>query len=209
MNHVGTRTSASNSNPRPTAGESQPKQGERRIGHDAKKNQMRWQEETDLEARMNAEKTTTAEHPFLAGLDKSIMLDGAEERQFEAGDVIFHEGEPADTLYLIESGQVALEATSVGGATKQIQTLGAGEVLGWSWLFPPFAWHFQARAIQPTRAICCDGGHLLVEAEENPAFGYDLMKRVSQLLIQRLQATRKRLVEDEALLHGTATAPAL
>ena len=75
-----------------------------------------------------------------------------------------------------------------------VQTIGAGEALGWSWLFPPFVWHFQARALEPTKAIAFNGAHLLVACEENHDLGYDLMKRVSQVLIQRLQATRKKLV---------------
>ncbi len=151
--------------------------------------------------------TTTFRHPFLAGMDArhlQAFLRGAKEQQFQAGDVIFREGEPANTLYLIESGRVALEAASAGGGGTLIQTLGGGDVLGWSWLFAPFAWHFGARAMEPTRAICCDGGHLLVLAEEHPHFGYDVMKRISQIVIQRLQATRKRLIEEQSILRHAA-----
>lgn len=144
--------------------------------------------------------TTTFQHPFLAGMEeghRQIFLQGAREQMFEPGEVIFHEGDPANTLYLIESGRVALESGAVGHPTL-IQTLGDGEVLGWSWLFPPFVWHFQARATEPTRVLCCDGGHLLVQAEENPAFGYAVMRRFSQLVIQRLQATRRKLAQAQA-----------
>jgi CRP/FNR family cyclic AMP-dependent transcriptional regulator len=143
------------------------------------------------------------QHPFLAGMDpknRESLLRGAKQKDIAAGQIIFREGEPANALYLIETGQVALEARSAGKTTL-IQTLGPGEVLGWSWLFPPFAWHFQARATQPTRATCCDGGHLLVKAEENSTFGYDLMRRITQILIRRLQATREQLVKQEPLLH--------
>jgi CRP/FNR family transcriptional regulator, cyclic AMP receptor protein len=136
--------------------------------------------------------TRTLQHPFLAGMDErhqTTLLYGAKQRQFEPGEILFREGEPANTLYLIESGIVALEAGSSGNV---IQTVSGGEVLGWSWLFPPFAWHFQARAIEPVRAICCDGGHILVQAEEDPVFGYVIMRRISQLVIQRLQATRRQ-----------------
>ena len=143
------------------------------------------------------------QHPFLSGMDpknRENFLRGSKVKDFAAGEVIFREGEPANALYLIESGNVALEDRSAG-TTTLIQTLGADEALGWSWLFPPFAWHFQARATQPTRAICCDGGHLLVQAEENPAFGYDVMRRITQILIHRLQATRMQLVKQESLQH--------
>ena len=134
------------------------------------------------------------QHPFLAGMDeqhRDIFLYGAKERNFAPDEIIFREGDPANALYLIKSGEVAIEATSAGGGATQIQALGRGEVLGWSWLFPPFAWHFQARVTQPTQIICCDGGHVLVQAEEHPAFGYHVMRRITQILIQRLQATRR------------------
>ena len=152
---------------------------------------------------------TTFQHPFLAGMDArhlQIVLHGAKEQQFQEGDIIFREGDPANTLYLIEDGQVQLDTTSAGSGTTTIQTLGAGDVLGWSWLFPPFAWHFRAQATQPTRAICCDGGHLLVQAEENPTFGYDVMRRISQLVIHRLQATRKKLIKEQSLLRQATAA---
>jgi CRP-like cAMP-binding protein len=126
---------------------------------------------------------------------QATVLYGAKHRQFEPGEILFREGDPANTLYLIESGLVALETGSSGAPGSVIQTVAGGEVLGWSWLFPPFAWHFQARAVEPVRAICCDGGHILVQAEEDPVFGYVIMRRISQLVIQRLQATRKRMSE--------------
>lgn len=150
---------------------------------------------------------TTCQHPFLREMDArhaQTFLHGAKQEEFQAGEIIFREGEPANCFYLIESGQVALESTSAGCGAVHVETLGPGDVLGWSWLFPPFAWHFQARAIEPTHALRCDGAHLLVRAEEHPAFGYDLMKRVSQIVIHRLQTTRNRLVQSESLLSGAA-----
>lgn len=152
-------------------------------------------------------RTINLGHPFLAEMDEShreIFLHGATEREFAAGEIIFREGEPANTLYLIQSGEVIIEAGS-GSVAKPVQTLTGGGVLGWSWLFPPFAWHFQARATKPTHVICCDGAHLLVQAEEDPAFGYDLMRRVARVLIQRLQATRMKLVNPNSPLSGPAS----
>jgi CRP-like cAMP-binding protein len=118
----------------------------------------------------------------------------AAERTFEAGDVLFREGEPANQFYLIERGCVALEAHEPGDGTILVQNVGAGDVLGWSWLFPPFAWHFQARAVEPTSAIVLNGAHLLIAAEEDHEFGYELMKRVAQIVIHRLQSTRSQLL---------------
>jgi CRP/FNR family cyclic AMP-dependent transcriptional regulator len=122
---------------------------------------------------------------------------GAQEIQFNTGAVLFREDEPSNQFYLIESGKIALETRQPGQDAKVIQILSDGEVLGWSWLFPPFAWHFEARAIAPTKIISLSGGHLLVMAEEDHGFGYELMKRVGQVLIHRLQATRKEFVAQQ------------
>ncbi|MCI0533619.1 MAG: cyclic nucleotide-binding domain-containing protein [Verrucomicrobiales bacterium] len=142
-------------------------------------------------------------HPFFSGMKPehvAIACHGATESRFEAGQIIFSEGEPANRFYLIESGSVALEAHEPADGTFPIQTLEAGEVLGWSWLFPPFTWHFRARVLTPTNVIALDGAHLLVAAERNAGFGYALMKKVGQILIHRLQATRKQFVKGQ--LHG-------
>jgi CRP-like cAMP-binding protein len=123
-----------------------------------------------------------------------LLTDGAKAVQFKVGDALFREGDPANQFYLIESGKVALEAHEPANGPTLVQTLSAGDVLGWSWLFPPFTWHFQTRAIEPTKAIALSGGHLLVTAERNRDFGYELMKRVALVVIHRLQATRKQLL---------------
>ena len=123
---------------------------------------------------------------------RAILTGCAKEMRFKAGEVLFHEGEPANQFYLIESGAVALETIEAANSTPLVATLGAGDALGWSWLFPPFGWHFQARVVEPTTAIVLNGAHLLVVAEEDHDFGYELMKRVAQVVIRRLQSTRKQ-----------------
>jgi CRP-like cAMP-binding protein len=93
-------------------------------------------------------------------------------------------------------GKVALEMPYVPGeGLITIQTLGAGEALGWSWLFPPYQWHFSARAVEPTEAVVFKADALRNKAKENPAFGYDLALRVGGIMLQRLQATRMRLLD--------------
>lgn len=150
---------------------------------------------------MKTLRETIIDHPFLLGLKPEhteLLVSCAREVTLKANQFIFHEGEPAERCFLIQSGRIAIEARQPGHETALVQTLGAGDVLGWSWLFPPFWWHFQARALEPTRAIVLDGGHLLAAADRNHEFGYELMKRVAQILIQRLQATRKQLVAQQA-----------
>ena len=144
-------------------------------------------------------------HPFFIGMNSvhaATIAKGAEPMTFETGDIVFREGEPANRFYLIESGRVLLESGTNGKKKVPVQQLRGGDVLGWSWLFPPFSWHFQARALEPTRVLACNGGQLLVACEENHEFGYELMRRIAHLVIQRLQATRraglKLNVSDEA-----------
>lgn len=145
---------------------------------------------------MNSIGATIISHPFFQTMPPehlALLSKNAQEVEFQSGEILFREGEPANRFYLIESGRVAIEAGSQPG--KSVQTLGPGEVLGWSWLFPPFSWHFSARALEPTQCVMLDGGHLLVAAEENPKFGYDLMRRIFQVVIDRLQSTRKKMLE--------------
>ena len=144
----------------------------------------------------NALECVIVSHPFFEGMKSEhleVVAGCATEATFESDQVLFHEGEPANKFYLIQSGRVALEAHEPADGTVSVQELGAGDVLGWSWLFPPFVWHFQTRALEPTGVIVLDGAHLLIAAERNGNFGYELMKRVAQVLIHRVQAERRQL----------------
>jgi CRP-like cAMP-binding protein len=156
---------------------------------------------------MKAPTETIREHPFFEGMNadhRALLAEGAKPISFPAGAVLFREGEPASQFYLIVAGKIALEAHEAGDGSSCVQILGAGEVLGWSWLFPPFVWHFQARAAEPVDALVLNGGHLLAAAERDRNFGYELMKRVAQIVILRLQATRKQLLalQIQAELEG-------
>lgn len=138
-------------------------------------------------------------HPFLHGMAPKhvdLIVQGGEQAEYGIDDLLISEGEPANQFFLIESGLVALEKDSLTKGAAPIQMIGAGEPLGWSWLFPPFTWHFRARAAQPTRATILNGGHLLVLCEENQGLGYDLMRRIAQIVISRMEATSKKLVES-------------
>lgn len=134
-------------------------------------------------------------HPFLNGSD-STFLNHLEEFShdvsFEKGEVIFRQGQYADRFYLIREGRIQLE-TGDGTPGIVLQVLGAGDILGWSWLYPPFVWHFSARALEHCQVVELNAASLLIRAEEDPCFGYELMKRISKQLIQRLQITREWL----------------
>ena len=147
---------------------------------------------------MNALNLTTRDHPFLSDFRPEhldILSECAQETVFEPGEVIFREGQIADKFYLLQRGGVILELHQAQREDVPIQTIGGGDVLGWSWLFPPFTWHFQARALSRTEAIVLNGPHLVVACNANHEFGYELMKRVAHVVLKRLQATRKKLLE--------------
>jgi CRP-like cAMP-binding protein len=151
----------------------------------------------------------TSKHPFFLDMDPThveTLLRGAQEQAFEADEIIFREGEPANRFYLINSGEVVLETKCPGDDMLHIETLHGGDVLGWSWLFPPFAWAFQARAAKPTHVVACNGGHLLVTAEEDDRFGHELMRRVARVTIHRLQATHRKLIELQSVLSARTAA---
>jgi CRP-like cAMP-binding protein len=138
------------------------------------------------------------EAPVFTGLDPAFaqQLAGcAENDGFRAGELIVREGDPANTFWVLRHGRVALELHTSNRGALTIETLDPGEVLGWSWLFPPYRWHFDARAIDDIRAIAVDGACLRGKCDADPAFGYALMRRFSQVMMERLQATRFRLLD--------------
>jgi CRP-like cAMP-binding protein len=136
-----------------------------------------------------------AAHPFLFGVSPRhirLLADCAMRSEFKTGDVIFRKGETANRFYLIERGKVVLESTS-GDQVVTIDEIGPGDLLGWSWIFPPYIWHFDARAAEPTRAIFLYGTILREYCENDPALGYELFKRMSEVMMRRLQAARMKL----------------
>ncbi len=138
------------------------------------------------------------EHPFFKGLKKEyldLIVGCAKNVFYKPGEFIFREGEEANEFYVIRDGKVSLEFSSPGKEPIVIQTLEDGEVLGWSWLVPPYYWHFSARAIEPTRAIALDGKCLRTKCEEDHNLGYELLKRFVTIVEQRLQATRIQLLD--------------
>ena len=146
-----------------------------------------------------------ASQPLFQDLDQEyleLLAGCASNVRFQPKQLIFRQGEPADRFYLIREGSVSLEIPSLHDGPLTIQTLGKGEVLGWSWLFPPYQWHFDARARQATRAIAMDGRCLRGKCDADPALGYDLMKRFSAIMHERMQAARLQIID----LYGPTAA---
>jgi CRP-like cAMP-binding protein len=140
-------------------------------------------------------------HPFLAGMNPTqlaLLSDCAIAVHFKKGQTILREGEMANRFYLIESGKVVLESVERSGNPLIIETIGAGDLLGWSWMFPPYAWNFTARATEPTNAIFFYGTILREYCERDPSLGYELFKRMAPVILRRLQAARKKMLSIQA-----------
>jgi len=131
----------------------------------------------------------------LSGPHLQLLADSAMATQFEAGHWIFRQGDPANRFYLILEGKVSLESEVKERGMLPIRTLGPGDDLGWAWLFPPYYMHFSAWASEPTRAFFFYGTRLREQCETNHELGYQLMKRIVQVVVQNLNATQQRLLE--------------
>jgi CRP-like cAMP-binding protein len=145
-----------------------------------------------------------AQHPFLTGMAEehlNILSHYAQELVFEDHDYIFHQGDTANRFYLINSGRVQVSSGSLPDGLIEIETLGTGDVLGWSWLIEPHTWQFNAQAAGPVRAIFFYGTPLLAQCEEHPALGFELMRRMAAITVRRLQKIREKLLVQS----GTAS----
>jgi CRP/FNR family transcriptional regulator, cyclic AMP receptor protein len=125
-----------------------------------------------------------------------ILAQHARARRLAENEVVFRYGERAHHFYLVTQGHISVEVAAIEGPALQLQDLGPGKVVGWSWLIPPHRWSFQARAKTPAEIIELDGDAVLRECEANPKFGYELLKRFSALMSERLQHARQRMIEE-------------
>jgi CRP/FNR family transcriptional regulator, cyclic AMP receptor protein len=142
--------------------------------------------------------TVLADVPFLAGLSGAhltLLAGCAGNVHFSSGSTLFRQGDEADTFYILRQGSVALETFVPTRGPVLIETIDAGDVVGWSWLFAPYRWHFDARALTAVRATGFDGACLRQKCADDPGLGYDLMGRFAKVLIERLQWTRLRLLD--------------
>jgi CRP-like cAMP-binding protein len=138
------------------------------------------------------------EHPFFRGLHPKYidLLTGcATNVKFDAGELICRAGSDANHFFIIRAGKVAVEVNLPQIAPMTIHTLEDGDVLGWSWLFPPYKWHFDSRAVALTRAIALDGKCLRGKCDEDHDLGYEMMTRFSAIIADQLSQTRLQLVD--------------
>lgn len=138
------------------------------------------------------------QHPFIEGLPSEhiqLIVGCAKNVVFEPGKYLFKENEEANSFYIIRTGKVAIEIYSPDVGSIIIQTLGEGDILGWSWMVPPYQWRFDARAVELTRVIELDGTCLRNKCETDPKLGYEIMKRLANVFEERLDAMRMQLLD--------------
>ena len=139
-----------------------------------------------------------AEHPFFRGLPEAhldTVVGCVKNVTFDAGAFLFRAGEPADQFFVIRHGKVSVEMFVPGRGAMTIDTVGEGELLGFSWLVPPYRSHFENRALSFVRALALDGTCLRGKCEAHPDLGYALLKRVSQTMMERLEAMQVQLLD--------------
>jgi CRP/FNR family transcriptional regulator, cyclic AMP receptor protein len=139
-----------------------------------------------------------AGHPFCTGLTTEhviAMAEGASERMLAAGDLVIRHGWVADALHLLVEGDVALEMSEPGYDPITIETLHGGDPIGWSWLYPPSTWAFDARCLSPVSLLSLDGAHLRRLVDDDPVLGRELALRIGRVVAERLQFARAQLLD--------------
>lgn len=145
------------------------------------------------------------EHPFFQGIDaklRELLIGCAKNERFEVGEFLFRNGGHADRFFLVRAGSVAVEVDVPGKPPIIIETVGEGEVLGWSWIVPPHISSFDARAMTLTRALSFDAKCLLRKMTADPLLGYEVLKRFVPMMAHRLQAARMQMLD----LYGPGAA---
>lgn len=138
---------------------------------------------------------------FFGGLDSEYrewLAEHASETRFEDGQIVARHGERADRFYLVIEGELVVEVPALTGPSLEVTRLVPGQIFGWSWLIEPYTWHFNARAAGATRVLDFDGLAILQRAEDEPKFGYALLRRFSALMGTRLEAAQRKMMDQWA-----------
>lgn len=140
-------------------------------------------------------------HTIFSDLDPAhieTLAEHAQEKAFAAGDLLFRQADSAEHFYILMDGSIQVDVPSIMGPALVVQTLGTDQVLGWSWLIPPYKWTFEAKALSDSKVLVFDGKALLQQCENDNTFGYALMKRFTGLMSERLHAARMKMMDSWA-----------
>jgi CRP/FNR family transcriptional regulator, cyclic AMP receptor protein len=149
---------------------------------------------------------TLAAHPFLHGMSPdhlAMLARAASDVTFPAGHRFFDDGGHATCFWLVQSGHVTVDVDVPGQGRVPIDTIGMGQLVGWSWLFPPFIWAFGAVAANPVESFEFDARTVRAWCASDPALGYEVTWRVAEVLTRRLKSTRSRLITVSMQPIGT------
>jgi CRP/FNR family cyclic AMP-dependent transcriptional regulator len=154
---------------------------------------------------MQALEDLIAQAPVFAGFEPEQLTEiagCARNLRVQAGTYLLREGDSAERFFMIRHGTVALEVNAPGSGPLMIETLTDSDVVGWSWLFAPYRWQMDGRAVEPCSLIAIDGACLRAKCHADHELGYQLMSRFAAIVVDRLQATRLQLVD----VYGRAPA---
>lgn len=138
-------------------------------------------------------------HDFFSELSEEnlkFLADSACTHEIKEGQILFQQGERADKFYVIRNGCISIQIPALMGPTLELQAQGKNQVLGWSWLIPPYKWSFQARAEQDSELLEFDGAAILERCELEPKLGYELLKKFAALMSERLDAARQKMMDE-------------
>ena len=150
---------------------------------------------------MNNQSTTEylSAHEFFSGFSDDVLkflCDCSSIHEIKKGQILFRQGENADKFYVVRSGRISIQMPAIMGPTLEIQTLGKDQVLGWSWLISPYKWNFQTKAEEDSELLQFDGVAILARCEQEPKFGYELLKKFAGLMSVRLNAARHKMMDE-------------
>ncbi|MDD5579628.1 MAG: cyclic nucleotide-binding domain-containing protein [Methylobacter sp.] len=138
-------------------------------------------------------------HEFFSGFNDDMLKflsECSSTCELPKGQVLFRHGENADKFYVIRTGRISIQIPAIMGPTLEIQTLGKDQVLGWSWLILPYKWSFQTKAEEDSELLMFDGTAILARCEQEPKFGYELLKKFAALMSVRLDAARRKMMDE-------------
>ena len=150
---------------------------------------------------MNNQSTTEylSAHEFFSGFSDDalkFLCDCSSIHEIKKGHILFRQGENADKFYVVRNGRLSLQMPAIIGPILEIQTLDKDQVLGWSWLISPYKWNFQTKAEEDSELLQFDGAAILARCEQDPKFGYELLKKFAALMSVGLNAARQKMMEE-------------
>lgn len=138
-------------------------------------------------------------HEFFSGFSDDtlkFLCEYSSPCEIKKGQVLFRQGETADKFYVVRNGCISIQMPAIMGPNLEIQSLGKDQVLGWSWLISPYKWNFQAMAEENSELLKFDGAAILARCEQEPKFGYELLKKFAALMSMRLDAARQKMMDE-------------